>query len=270
MSKTNYDQAALFEHRFWLQILGDHSRFILYSLAPTEAETAHVANHFIQVFDRLLERARTDLSTADIQTLTQQAYFSAMELRNLKLNILARLLEGKITIHLPPTFLNHMVNELDEYVRILQFLLAGEMPPVCNPLHFHLIWLPDASGHADSIASSLDPVEKKLVMKSQEYAKRFDQLFIKAHELAGYLRTNLEQFPALTRFHQEVKLEIMLFTKFLSEVEEMGIDHSLLGLLSPLFPDHMAREECYYLIKLSQVTELPEPDCDPTKPRVEM
>ena len=31
---------ALFENRFWLQIMGDHSRFIYYSLAPNE--TAHI------------------------------------------------------------------------------------------------------------------------------------------------------------------------------------------------------------------------------------
>ncbi len=269
MSKANYDESALFEHRFWLQILGDHSRFIMNALSPVEMETIQVAAHFIHVFDQLLQTARQPLSHDDILILNQQAYFQTNELRNLKLNILCRQLQGDITISLPPTFLNHMVNELEEYLRILQFLLAGELPPACHPLHYHLLWLPDASGHAITIARLADPVEKKISMTGEEYSELFDAFFIKATELAGYLRSNLEQFPSLSRFNLDVELEIKLFTRFLNEIEEMELDDTLLGTMMPLMPDHMAREECYYLIKLSQVSEVTTPDCDPTKPRVE-
>ena len=44
-----------------------------------------------------------------------------------------------------------------------------------------------------------------------------------------------------------------------------------LGVFRPLLADHMARETCYYLLKLHEVD--PEnvklSECDPTKPRVE-
>lgn len=269
MDNTNYEQAALFEHRFWLQVLGDHARFLLQSLAPTEVEEIQAAHHFIHIFDLLLERSRLPLSSADIATLNQQAFCSATDLRSFKLSTLRRLLEGEITIHLGPTFLNHMVNEVDEYLRILQFLLAGERPPACHPLHHHLVWLPDAAGHAGAIASSLDMTEKQMIARSEEYQTRFEQFFIKAYELAGYLRTNLEQFPALARFNQEVELEIQLFSNFLEQIEQLEMDHRLLGILSPLFPDHMMREECYYLMKLAEVTEIAPLDCDQTRPRNE-
>lgn len=269
MSKTSYDQSALFEHRFWLQVLGDHGRFILNALSPTEVEDVRVANHFIRVFDQLLNKSRDNLSHTEIITLNQQAFYAATELRNFKLTILCKQLQGEVNINLPPTFLNHMVNEVDEYLRILQFLMAGDLPPACHPLHYHLLWLPDASGHASAIASFTDPVEKDVIKTSMVYSKHFDEYFIKATELAGFLRTNLEQFPALSRFNKDVDLELKLFIKFLNEIEEMELDDSLLGTLTPLLPDHMAREECYYLIKLSQVSEVPAPGCDPTKPRVE-
>lgn len=35
---ANFDQVALFEHRFWLQVLGDHARFIFDTLSPQETE----------------------------------------------------------------------------------------------------------------------------------------------------------------------------------------------------------------------------------------
>lgn len=269
LSTSTYEQSALFEHRFWLQVLGDHSRFILNALSPVEREPIQAATHFIHVFDQLLQTARSSLSHEEILVLNQQAFVQANEIRNLKLHILCRLLQGDIAVNLPPTFFNHMVNEVEEYLRILQFLMAGEQPPACHPLHYHLLWLPDASGHAVTVAKLADPVEKRISRKGEAYRELFDAFYIKATELAGYLRTNLEQFPALTRFNQEVELEIKLFTRFLNEIEEMELDDSLLGTLMPLMPDHMAREECYYLIKLSQVSEIEMPDCDPTQPRTE-
>ena len=47
-----------FEHEFWLQILGDHSRFILDSLAPSEKADIKLAKEFKNTFDQLLTEAR--------------------------------------------------------------------------------------------------------------------------------------------------------------------------------------------------------------------
>ncbi len=43
-----------------------------------------------------------------------------------KLNIIQKQLEGKITIHFTPTFINHMVNEVEEYITVLEFLKKGK------------------------------------------------------------------------------------------------------------------------------------------------
>ncbi len=51
-----FTNEMIFEHRFWLQIMGDHARFILYSLAPNEAEAIKKAKQFIENYDDLLER----------------------------------------------------------------------------------------------------------------------------------------------------------------------------------------------------------------------
>ncbi|QQE75753.1 DUF2935 domain-containing protein [Brevibacillus composti] len=63
----------LFEHRFWLQILGDHARFIHQSLAPKESREIELANDFIQSFDRLLAESRRNLSGEESRCLTEQA-----------------------------------------------------------------------------------------------------------------------------------------------------------------------------------------------------
>ncbi|AJY76871.1 DUF2935 domain-containing protein [Paenibacillus beijingensis] len=262
-------QSALYEHRFWLQILGDHSRFILNALSPKETPAIQKAQYFIQAFDHLLELSRGIKSETEAATINEQAYSVTIELRKFKLDILERLLLGQITIGFTPTFINHMVNELEEYLRILTDLLAGKPVPLFDPLHHDLLWLPDAAGHAAAIAMDLDAVEKRLLQKSVKFEAHFQQLYMKSIEMAGYMRTKLRNFPAFKRFHHEIELEMALFISFLRELEEMELTAEVLDRISPLIPDHMMREECYYLTKLALHGMVSDPDCNPAKPRIE-
>ncbi|MET3292412.1 UNVERIFIED_CONTAM: hypothetical protein ABID98_005109 [Brevibacillus sp. OAP136] len=259
----------LFEHRFWLQILGDHARFIHQSLAPVEKTEIEQASNFIGSFDSLLAYARTNLSDDELQSLTQQANELTRFFRDFKLHLLERHLVGKISISLPPTFLNHMVNELEEYLRILSYYLSTGGIPSFQAIHHHLLWLSDAVGHAATITSLLDMVEHDSQQKSNRFTKQFEHFYLKAIELAGYLRTNVKDFPALNRFNRQAEMEIQLFQVFLHELTEMRLQDELLGVLSPLMADHMSREECYYLMKLSEVSDVRTPDCYPTRPRLE-
>lgn len=259
-----FEKTARFEHRFWLQILGDHSRFILDALAPVEKEEIDKAASFIQIFDTLLGQVKT----VEILQITVKAEAEALKLREFKLSLIKRHLVGKIKIHLSPTFLNHMINELEEYLRILEYLKTGNMPPIYHELHHHLVWLLDAAGHAGAISSNLDGVEKRLKEKSDLYTKHFEDFYLKAVELAGYLRTNVTAFPALDKMNADAILEIKLFQNFLHDIEELELSAQALGTFSPLMADHMTREECYYLMKIAESTKKEMPNCDPTKPRL--
>ncbi|WP_174733070.1 DUF2935 domain-containing protein [Mesobacillus harenae] len=261
---NDFQTAARFEHGFWLQVLGDHARFIHDSLAPTENEDIEMAVYFIQTFDQLLENTKS----ADLIGLSEKAEEEAARIRKFKLSIIERLLTGKIKIHLGPTFVNHMVNEVEEYIRVLGYLKQGEVPPIFHELHHHLIWLLDAAGHAGAIEDNLDQVEKQIKAKSKAYMKNFEAFYIKAVEMTGYLRTNMAEFPGLARMNKEVSLEIKLFMNFLEELEEMELTDQALGTFAPLMADHMYREECYYLTKVAQSTGTSGPQCDPAKPRL--
>lgn len=265
--KGYLDQSA-FELQFWLQILGDHSRFIHDSLAPSERSTIEKAMGFIKQFDDLLGRARQTEQQASWIDLAKQAQLAGKQLRELKLSIIKEHLVGNIKISLAPSFVNHMVNELDEALRVFSFLAKGEVPPQVHPLHHDLLWLLDAAGHAGAIHDELDLVEKKLKKQASHFSKDWEDFYLKAIELTGFLRTHLSEFPALTKFHHNVELEMVVFKHFLEELEEMELSKQSLGTLTPLMADHMAREECYYLIKLAETTEIQSPLCDPTKPRV--
>ncbi|MFD2045692.1 DUF2935 domain-containing protein [Ornithinibacillus salinisoli] len=258
--------SASFEHQFWLQVLGDHSRFIRDSLYPSEENDVSVAKDFVEHFDMLLEQSKS-LSNNNVIAFTKRAEAATEHLKKFKFSIIKRQLNGDIGIHLSPTFINHMVNELEEYQLVISYLKEGKAPPIFHELHHHLIWLADAAGHAGAINDELDKVEQRLKKKSHEFAKHFDAFYLKAVELTGYLRANITSFPALQRFNDDVDVEMKLFQTFLHEVEEMELSNTVLSTFSTLMADHMYREECYYLMKLAESTNTSPPDCDPTKPR---
>lgn len=139
--ERNYEESALFEHQFWLKVLTDHSQFLLDALAPKEKEDIKKATYFVETFTNLLNKVRN----VNLIAFSKEAERAAKEIRTFKLSIIQKQLEGKITIHFTPTFINHMVNEVEEYITVLEFLKKGEVPPVFHELHYHLVWLTDAA-----------------------------------------------------------------------------------------------------------------------------
>lgn len=253
-SLSNYLQTATFEHQFWLHVLADHSRFIHDALYPSQKEDIAKANDFTQRFDQLLKQAKT-LDDQTAVAFSETAETEVNHLKEFKLSIIRRHLTSEMKIHLTPSFISHMVNELEEYERVLGYLKQGKVPPIFHELHHHLLWLLDASGHAGAINDRMDGIEKRLKEKSAAFTKHFEQFYLKALELTGFLRTNLDKFPALKRFNREARVEMGLFKTFLGELEEMELSSEVLDIFTVSMADHMLREEQYYLMKLAQSAE---------------
>lgn len=267
--ENQFQQEALKELHFWLQILGDHSRFLHDSLAPGQTDWIKTAAAFIERFDKLLDRSKQPLDQTELLSLLSLSKTESEAIREFKLAIIKEQLVGNIKISLPPSFINHMVNEVEEAIRLFSHLEKGESPPAVHPLHHDLLWLLDAAGHAGAIDANMDRVEKQLKKKGRKFTKEWEAFYLKAVEMTGFLRTNVAMFPALNKFHNDVYLEMTIFKTFLNELEEMGLKKETLGVLTPLMADHMAREECYYLMKLAESAGTPDPDCDPAKERVQ-
>jgi Domain of unknown function (DUF2935) len=149
---NNYRTSAIFEHKFWLQVLGDHGRFIRDSLYPSEKEKIKEAKEFVFTFDKYLNAVLED-EINDFSPFSLEIEGVVRNLREYKLSLIRHQLQGKVGIHLPPTFINHMVNELDEYMLVINYLKKGQIPPIFHELHHHMLWLLDASGHAGAITT---------------------------------------------------------------------------------------------------------------------
>lgn len=257
------------ELRFWTQIMGDHARFIKNSLAPDQTNLNLVADNFIQIFDRFYEKVSHLDENKEINGLITDITTTTLSFRDFKRELLSDRLQNQPVTSLGPTFYNHMLNELEDFLKILAGYQAGK-PNDESILGQHLLWSLDASGHGAILGSALDKVEFQLRKIARAFEKNFDQLYIKVVELIGYFRSKPPAAgPALERYNLEVAAEIQKFMEFLMEVRQGVINQQILGRLVPLEPDHMWREECYYLLKIAEVTPgFPKPDCNPGRPRV--
>lgn len=139
MAVSNFVSSSFYEHRFWLQVLGDHSRFIYRSLSPSEQQEIKRAELLIADFDRLLAQARAQTNAESALWLTNHAAESVKKLKKLKLHLLHRLLVGNLGFNITPTFLNHMLNELEEYELVLRNLQTENFSVSTHPLHHHLL-----------------------------------------------------------------------------------------------------------------------------------
>lgn len=244
------------EIEFWTHIMRDHGVFQYTSLAPTETESINTAFYFMNLFSRLNSEARSN--KVNIDNLVSSSKTAVMQFIEFKKYMLTRLMNCNIQLQMTPSFLNHMINEALEFLHVLN-LEDGTTPynKTLENMRLHKMWLPDASGHANTVATSLDAAESAYVKEANEFAKKFDKLFKKANEMYNlYERTGLEN-GVLRHFNEQVTITLSNFIGFLEMLEELKDECSLLssGTFTTLKPNHMMREEGYYVYKIKEISE---------------
>lgn len=236
---------------FWSGIMRDHAEFFLISLSYKESEFINKARFFQTAFIKIGEESiafNSPQSSVPITVLINKAMPLLINFINFKRIAIRKLLQCRIELGLPPTFINHMINEAMEFYRDLCTLSTGKsMSPTAENILLHKIWLPDASGHAASIMGELDPTETTLINEAEAFKKSFDNLFIKATELGQMLERTGLQNNSLAWLNMEVEIKITEFISFLDKVRQLREQCKALGTLMPIMPDHMIREEKYYL-----------------------
>src|SRR5690554_2970223 len=86
----------IFEHQFWLQILGDHMRFVIGTASSEEENIVGRAKSLRDEVDSLLDNARSGVD------VTEDAVPVVTRIRQLKLDIVQAHLTTGIKIGLPP------------------------------------------------------------------------------------------------------------------------------------------------------------------------
>lgn len=244
-------ESSVEEHRFWLFILGDHGRFIADALSAGEQQTFEQTRRYIGAFDRFLARVESEPHLVREPAFLAEIDRITRSFVTFQTALLKRHLQCAVRLHLPPSFVDHMIREAEEYLRILTALgRPAAEPPARYRMRQHLLWLPDASGHAAALAASVDPQERALLEQLRRYTAYFDQLTLQAQEMLTKFRIGWDPVPALSRLDRLGVSGLSVFRKFLLQLEEMRKECALLGTLTPELLRHMQLEARYYIRQL--------------------
>lgn len=251
MVKRYFTGSLSAELYFWLGIMRDHAQFLLMNLAPTEKEKIREVLDFRRAYLELYGQAKSPAEGGagmDQSELVRRALRFTNEFMQFKEGILRQQLRCSISINQPPTFTQQMINEAEEFVDVLSAHRCQQ--PQCW-LEQHLLWLPDAWVHASFVAAALDATEFHLVLVAKEYQKLFEQFHLKAEELDSMVGEDPEVLRIFEGFNRDVAHQVQAFQEFLRYLRDEIQACRVLTFLTPLVPDHMAREEQYYLEKLA-------------------
>ena len=253
----------VFENRFWLRIMLDHLFIIMDALNYREKEEIATAQSMIKTFNVLLARIWEPLTVEQMQILNREAFNAVQDMRKYKLHLLSRQLTGKIAMDMTSGLTSRLVNEAEYYLDILAVFLQNK-EFIVEPIPLHLLWLIDASGHAEIISNGLNSSNTDLQTITGFYQKEFINLYVRAAEMKGFFRIGVKDFPSFDQFNADVNGRLTEFTEFFVDLNSKIIDDRIPSTVSSLTLDHMYREECYYLTELSKVSKIKPPACDPT------
>lgn len=240
---------------FWSSIMRDHAEFQLMTLSSRETEAVQTAKQYKALFTGFMQEAAEMKGKAvNTSVLVHRVLPVLHNFIQFKRILLSRLLQCTIEINMSPTLINHMINEAFEFYRTLIMVLSGESPnATAENLQLLKIWLPDAAGHASTVAAGLDGTEEELIRQANHFKEDFNHLFIKASELNLMLPRTNANGNTLEYMNEQVESKIQDFILYLSKIFLLRQQCKALGTLSPLMADHMRREENYFLRKLRQV-----------------
>ncbi|MCL2285352.1 MAG: DUF2935 domain-containing protein [Firmicutes bacterium] len=229
---------------FWTYILAEHAMFQANAFSYKEEKYIAEAEKFHNTFS-IYNQAISANRSIDLHALENDT----VSFISFKKKIIADLLQHSVLINFSPSFINHMVNEADEFLSILRF---GTCPAKTeNPTLYIKTWLADASGHASTLSAFLDLVETPTIRRAQSFENIFDNLGKKASEMS-MIGENTQVNLNVELLKEEVTETLNDFIQFCITTGQLLDKKQIMaaGALSSEITNHFVNEHHYFLHKI--------------------
>ncbi|ACL69285.1 DUF2935 domain-containing protein [Halothermothrix orenii] len=242
---------------FWLRIFKEHALFIKKGLTYDEDELIARAHDFYNLFDKLQNRARRIMGTppGHNSELIEESINAVGELLEFKKTLLRLIVQCESTFNLYPLLITHTVREADEFLEIVSEY-QGQKKQISLPrdlLGDVTFWLRGMKEHTAFLHHLIDPSERILLDKLRDYNQRFNYLFVRALDLESMLKSEPDNFPAVSNFILELILNLKDLNQFQDRVKTLLADCKLLSITGPLFANHLIRETEYFENLINQM-----------------
>lgn len=178
---------------------------------------------------------------AAVTMLNQQAIALTNQVIMLKTTLGNAVRTCELFTFLYPSLLRHVLEEARFYLKILMMLQKREnIRTIRSIIEHEIFWNHIMEEHAEFIRGLLDPSEKPLIAKANEFAQAFDVLVRRAREAA----VNPSLLPAVTA---ESMRETRELRDFKAQGTQGGLECRIKSIILPLLSDHVLREANQYL-----------------------
>lgn len=225
---------SLAENIFWIDLMMEHAMFFALlmpgiPLTRTRLQSVQYYKQFKAYLD-ILHRVKWSDRTYKEYNL------KSIELVRSIIDFSKRMYDqqssGKLQSLVWPTFFEHTIHESERFVSRLELLNRGVV--VFERSEVVGFWAHIMSEHSEFIAHFLDPKEKELIKKANQFAEQFEQL-----------RTGPGEINALAAAGQEI-------IDFKTAAEK-GIDTGKIkSMINPTLADHVRREAVKYVDELKR------------------
>lgn len=256
-----------FENLFWLEIMGNNARIILFGLHPDDTAEITAARSFITMFDNLHIRASQVKTTDELAKINNEAFAATQKIRQFFLHILDLQVTQSLRMLVKPLIINDMVDLANEYLRIL-YAFTHDRLPSFDPLDQDLLWLPTFITQSRYVADNVGFYEDGIRQTANQYASVFQNLFNYSLELKGISRIGKRNFPIERKHRRDMERILREYSSFIANIMLNVQRNETPGTLSLEFMDRADRILCYYLRQLSVLSDSLVPECDPTSPRL--
>lgn len=247
---------ALSEVCFWLRIMRDHSQFIELGLPNEAAELKDEARRFFNIFTELEERAAMIGCLDDFSRLVEATIAAVHKFFVFKRCILHLLIECRLCGGcLQPLFVDHLSREANYFLKLLAKCRAGEMACRVDALvSENVFWTRITADHFRFIRDLLDPSERKLLAEAAALGGKFDQLGLRARDVASML-WHYQPTNELICFEKDVRCEAEAAKQFAAAVEGLVGCCTAATIIPPLLADHFRREGDHFLAVLELIRQ---------------
>lgn len=248
ISPNRFVSESLKLNRFFLRIMKEHSFFLRLGLPCDRRELIERAMFFEAAYNRLLERASQTQGVPAVRALNEESIQLTKRLVDYKTHLLLMMLRCELGGFNFPLLIDHIRREALYFIDHLESLQRGEtVNPVTSLTLEEVFWTRIMADHSKFIVHLLDPSERQLVERAEEFSEEFDELRFQASDFESFLSINPIFVPSLGRFTRGVIAETIELRDFKAQARDLIARCEIVSLIPELLADHVFREAQHFL-----------------------
>ncbi|MCR4401625.1 MAG: DUF2935 domain-containing protein [Firmicutes bacterium] len=238
------DSHLLAEVRFWTRIMREHAMFIRLGLPCDRPDLIREAQRLEEDLRGLEERVnRATMLDRSLINALRDAVAALVEFKR---RLLRMMVQCQLSPALLPLLIDHLIREANHFLTRLEMVTGlpqGEGQRFLAIMRRAVFWMRIMKEHVEFIIRLLDPSERSLIARSQEFHRIFTRLFQTAMDLESMAQAEPETFNTVARFLDEAIARTTELRDFKAAGHELALMCQLLSMVStPVLLDHIRRE----------------------------